>query len=278
MSIPANPRAVVTGAGSGLGRALCAELAKRGGRIIASDIDLDAVKATVAGLGAAEAYALRCDVTKLDDVVALADEAERRLGGVDLVINNAGVAVGGRIGEIPIESWQWIVGINFWGVVHGCHVFMPRLRRQGSGHILNVASTAGLIASAKLGPYNTTKSAVVALSETLFGELVDDNIGVSVLCPTFFQTNIVNSARMHAEEQMADVVRQMMSAATIQAGEVARIALDGAARGDLYILPHRDGRILWRLKRWFPVGFYKLMPKLMALRTRRAAKAKVSAS
>lgn len=269
MSIPSNPRVVVTGAGSGLGRAFCRQLAKRGARILASDIDLDAVNQTVAALGGAEAYGMACDVSKLDAVTQLAEEAENRLGGVDLVINNAGVASGGRIGEVPIESWEWIVGINFWGVVYGCHVFAPRLRRQGSGHILNVASTAGLIASPNLGPYNATKSAVVALSETLYGELVGDGVGVSVLCPTFFQTNIADAARMHVDPKMTELVKKMMSASKIQADEVASIALDRAMRGDLYILPHRDGRILWRLKRWFPGGFYKLTPKLMALRARR---------
>jgi len=268
MSIPKNPRAVVTGAGSGLGRALCQQLARTGARIVAADINLEAVRETTAGLAASEVHVVHCDVAKLADVTHLADEAERLLGGVDLVINNAGVAVSGRIGDIPMESWEWIVGINFWGVVYGCHVFAPRLRRQGSGHILNVASTAGLISSPNLGPYNATKSAVVALSETLYGELVNDGVGVSVLCPTFFQTNIANAARMHTEAPMAHVVQRLMDKAKIQADEVACLALAGAARGDLYILPHRDGRVLWSIKRWFPRGFYKLTPKLLARRAR----------
>src|SRR6185312_10510780 len=112
-----------------------------------------------------------------------------------LVINNAGVAVGGRVGEVALDDWRWIMGVNLWGVIHGCHVFATQLRAQGSGHILNVASAAGLLAPPGMAPYNVTKAAVVALSETLRGELRDAGVGVTVLCPTFFRTNIAASSR-----------------------------------------------------------------------------------
>jgi len=269
MPLPPQPRAVVTGAGSGLGRALCQELARRGARILASDIDLDAVAKTVGALGSSGAHPARCDVTNLAEVEALAREAERLLGGVDLVINNAGVAVGGSIGDIPIEDWQWVVGVNLWGVIHGCHVFTPRLRAQQRGHILNVASAAGLLCMPNLGPYNATKSAVVALSETLYAELAPDGVGVSVLCPTFFQTNIANAARLDGNAELLDTVRQLMASARVQADDVARAALDGVARGDLHILPHADGRWLWRLKRLNPGVFQRLTPKLLAWRAAR---------
>ena len=269
MPLPPQPRAVVTGAGSGLGRALCHELARRGARILASDIDLDAVAKTVGALGSTAAHPARCDVANLAEVEALAREAERLLGGVDLVINNAGVAVGGSIGEIPIEDWQWVVGVNLWGVIHGCHVFTPRLRAQQRGHILNVASAAGLLCMPNLGPYNATKSAVVALSETLYAELAPDGVGVSVLCPTFFQTNIANAARLDGNAELLDTVRQLMASARVQADDVARAALDGVARGDLHILPHADGRWLWRLKRLNPGAFQRLTPKLLAWRAAR---------
>lgn len=268
MPFPAAPRAVVTGAGGGLGRALCAELARRGARIVASDVNLPAVETTVALLGSPNAYAVRCDVTQLADVEALAAEATRRLGGVDLVINNAGVAVGGPVGDVPLESWRWIIDINLWGPIHGCHVFVPQFRRQGAGHILNVASLAGLCSAPNMGPYNATKSAVVALSETLYGELSGTGVGVSVLCPTFFQTDIADSARMHADPAMLNLVRGLMARAKVQAADVARIALDRAARGDLYILPHFDGRAMWTFKRWLPNAFHRLTPKLLAWRAR----------
>lgn len=271
MPLPAYPRAVVTGAGSGLGRALCAELARRGARIVASDVDLAAAEATVALLGIPDAYALRCDVASLADVEALADEADRLLGGADLIVNNAGVAVGGPIGAIPIADWQWIVGVNLWGPIHGCHVFVPRFRRQGSGHVLNVSSAAGLLASPQMGPYNVTKSGVVALSETLAGELRPLGIGVSVLCPTFFQTSIADSSRMNGDPGMLDLVRGLMSGASVQADDVARAALDGVAQDELYILPHADGRWMWRLKRLHPALFQSLAQRALAWRAGRAS-------
>jgi len=269
MSLPKQMRAVVTGAGSGLGRAFCLEIARRGGRVVAADIDLDAARATVAMIAASESHAVHCDVTLLQDVERLARESEQLLGGIDLVINNAGVAVGGRVGEIPIEDWHWIVGVNLWGVVHGCHVFVPIMRRQGGGHVLNVASTAGLIASPMLSPYNVTKSAVVALSEAMYCELQAEHIGVTVLCPTFFRTNIFNSARVRGEPGFESVVDKLMASAKLQADDVARLALDAVERDRLYALPHRDGRVLWRIKRLAPGVFHRLIPRLMAMRARR---------
>ena len=268
MPLVPNPRAVVTGAGGGLGRALCREIARRGGRVVVSDIDLDAARATVATLGAAEAHVVVCDVSQREQVERLASETERLLGGVDLVVNNAGVAVGGVLGDVPMADWEWIVGVNLWGPIHGCHVFVPRLRRQGRGHVLNVASAAGLLCAPAMSPYNVTKAGVVALSESLFGELVGTGVGVSVLCPTFFQTRIAQAARLTGAPEMLEMVRDLMAGATIQADEVARVALDGVARETLHILPHADGRWAWRLKRLTPRGFLALTPRLLALRAR----------
>ena len=268
MALVPNPRAVVTGAGGGLGRALCREIIRRGGRVVASDVDLDAARATVTALAGGDAHAVACDVSQLDQVERLASESERLLGGVDLVVNNAGVAVSGNVGDVPMRDWEWIVRINLWGPIYGCHVFLPRLRRQGHGHVLNVASAAGLLAAPNMGPYNVTKAGVVALSETLYGELVGSGVGVSVLCPTFFQTGIVDASRTSGSTDMREVARGLMSGARIQADQVARIALDGVARNALHVLPHPDGRWLWRLKRLFPRGFHALTPRVLALRTR----------
>lgn len=268
MGIPVSARAVVTGASGGLGSAFCRELVRRGGSVIASDINLEAVTALATELGP-KVHPVRCDVTQAAEVEQLAGEAQRLLGGVDLVINNAGVAVGGHVGDIPLADWRWIVDINLLGVVYGCHVFAPIFRRQRSGHILNVASAAGLISAPNLAPYNATKAGVVALSEAMYGELLSDNVGVSVLCPTFFQTNIGNAARIHGEPETKSVVDHLMKSAKIQADDVARIALDAAANGRLFILPHRDGRGLWLFKRLAPERFYRMIPKLMALRASR---------
>lgn len=237
-----------------------------------SDVDADAAAATIAALGGAEAHAVACDVTQLADVERLAGETERLLGGVDLVVNNAGVAAGGAVGEVPIADWQWALGVNLWGPIHGCHVFVPRLRRQGRGHVLNVASAAGLLAAPHMGPYNVGKAGVVSLSETLHGELMPLGIGVSVLCPTFFQTGIAAASRLTGDPAMRDMASTLMRRAAVQADAVARIALDGVARDALYILPHRDGRWLWRLKRALPGFFHRLTPRALAWRSGHAAR------
>lgn len=260
MSLVDSPRAVVTGAGSGLGRAFCLELRTRGARLVCADIDEAAAQKTAAEVGGT---AVRCDVAKIEEVEALAAAAERALGGVDLVINNAGVAVAGNVGEVALDDWRWIMGVNLWGVIYGCHVFAPRLRAQGRGHILNVASAAGLLSPPGMAPYNVTKAAVVALSETLGAELKSSGVGVTVLCPTFFQTNIGKSARSVDGKQRA-LVEKLMARSKIQAADVARLALDAAARNELYALPHADGRWMWRLKRWAPDSYATVTAKVVS--------------
>lgn len=261
-------RVVVTGAGSGLGRAFAVEAARRGGRVLCSDVDEAAAQQTATQIGPT-AHARACDVARIEDVEALAAEAERLWGGADLVINNAGVAVGGAVGEIPIDDWRWIVGVNFWGVVHGCHVFAPRLRKQGRGHILNVASAAGLLAPPRMAPYNATKAAVVSLSETLHAELAGSGVGVTVLCPTFFPTNIAKRAR-GTDQHLAAMVEKLMARSKLSADDVARFALDCAARDELYALPHADGRWFWRLKRALPGAYATIVPRVLRRATGRA--------
>lgn len=266
MSIPDRPRAVVTGGGSGLGRAFCLELARRRGTIVVADVD-EAGAAETAKLVAeagGTAHTRSCDVTSSDAVERLAAESETLLGGVDLVVNNAGVAVGGPIGVVPLEDWRWVIGVNLWGVIHGCHAFVPRMKARGRGHVLNVASAAGLLSAPEMGPYNVTKAGVVALSETLAAELRGSGVGVTVLCPTFFRTNIHKAARAHGSADPA-MVERLMDRAKVQADGVARFALRAADAGILYALPHGDGRSFWRLKRLAPESYQRvLMPSLIA--------------
>lgn len=260
MSLPSRPRAVVTGAGSGLGRAICRELDKRGARLLLADVNLAGAEETK-GMLKSESHVFQCDVSKPADVERMADEAWRVLGGVDLLVNNAGVAASGDLGAIPLADWEWVLGVDLWGPIYGCHSFVPRMRKQGSGHILNVASAAGLLSAPQMSPYNVAKAGVVALSETLRGELASTNIGVSVLCPTFFQTNIGKSGR--GPEEMRPMIEALLAAGKIQAEGVARLAIEGCDANDLYITPHADGRWLWRMKRLMPERFYGLMPKVI---------------
>ena len=257
MKISTNTRAVVTGGGSGLGRALCRELSRRGARIVVSDIDRDAAERTVDELRT-DAFVVECDVSKPESVAALADQSEELLGGVDFVANNAGVAVAGPVGEVALDDWRWIMGVNLWGVVHGCHEFVPRFKKQGHGAILNVASAAGLLSAPQMAPYNVTKAGVVALSETLYGELAGSGVSVTVLCPTFFKTNIAASAR-GTDDSMRGFVEKLMTRSKVQAPEVAHIALDAVEHRELFAVPHADGRWLWRVKRALPTSYFRLV-------------------
>ncbi|WP_438027479.1 SDR family NAD(P)-dependent oxidoreductase [Sorangium sp. So ce233] len=264
MSLPKQPRAVITGAASGLGRALALELAGRQAKLLLADLNDDGSRETarlVADAGG-EAHTVRCDVSRSDDVAALVGEADRALGGVDLVVNNAGVCAGGPVGEVPLEDWSWVMGVNLWGVIHGCHAFTPRFKEQKRGHFLNIASAAGFIAVAGLAPYCVTKAGVVALSETMKLELAPHGVGVTVLCPTFFRTQIVESAR-GVDAKMKEIAEKLMGREGLQADYVARRAIEAVDAGRLYAVPHRDGRWFWRAKRAIPELLHeRVLPRL----------------
>lgn len=196
--------AVITGAGSGIGAAFATELARRGGRVVCSDIDENAARATAGAIGneGGDALAVRCDVAQIDDVHRLAVDAQDWFGGPPtLVINNAGVGAGGMpIGDVSLDDWQWALGINLWGPIHRCHVFAPILREASSsgqlGGIINVASAAAFGAAPGMAAYNVSKAGVLSLSETLAAELSGTGVNVTVLCPTFVKTNIVEAGRI----------------------------------------------------------------------------------
>lgn len=262
MKLPKNTRAVITGAGSGLGRAIALEVAGRGGSILVADIHEGRAEETaslIRSLGS-RAETIVADVTKLEDVEAMAEAMDRAFGGVDLVVNNAGVAVAGPVGEVPLEDWRWILEINLMGVVHGCHVFAPRLKAQKSGFILNVASNAGIASLPEMGPYNVSKAGVVALSETLYSELGQHGIGVSALCPTFFKTNLLETMRAPDASQHEKASR-FFERSKITAEEVAKIALDGLEAGDPIIIPQADGRVVHALKRLSPKLYFGLLTR-----------------
>lgn len=200
--------AVVTGGGSGIGRAVATQLAGAGMSVVVADIQQDALDATVAGLARAghRVLGVRTDVSDGDSVTALADAAVTEFGAVHLVHNNAGVGVGGPIWAHTERDWQWVLGVNLWGVIHGIRVFVPLMLEQGGpAHVVNTASMAGLISVPSLGAYNVSKHGVVTLSETLYRDLrlAGADIGVSVLCPGLVMTNIFESQR-NRPEPLAD--------------------------------------------------------------------------
>ncbi|HSN81578.1 MAG TPA: SDR family NAD(P)-dependent oxidoreductase [Polyangiales bacterium] len=263
MPFPKPLRAVVTGAGGGLGRALTLDLAERGASLIVADIDPVSAEETaeLARQKGAQAEVIPCDVTDRNAVFELLDEAERRLGSVELIANNAGVAVGGPFDEISIEDWRWAVEINLWGVVYGCQAAIPKMKARGRGYVLNVASAAGLLAPPSMAPYNVTKAGVVALSETLYAEYKSAGIHVSVLCPTFFRTKIIEAGRGATTPKEDAQVMRWMEQSKVQAPQVAKAAIDALRDRKLYVQPMRDGRLAWRLKRMAPQRFYDSLSK-----------------
>ncbi|MGH7266589.1 MAG: SDR family NAD(P)-dependent oxidoreductase, partial [Candidatus Rokuibacteriota bacterium] len=204
----------------------------------------------VAAAGGREALAVRTDVAVLADVQALADRVAARAGAVDILCNNAGVVVHGGLERATHQDWQWLVGVNLWGVVHGLLAFLPgMIARGGGGHVLNTASMAGLIASQGLGVYNTTKYAVVGLSETLAKDLRPYGIGVSVLCPMGVATRIREAERTRppglqnpapaglGETPPAEVT---LIGRTLSAERVAAQALSAIRAGELYVITHDE--------------------------------------
>ncbi|QIS10237.1 SDR family NAD(P)-dependent oxidoreductase [Nocardia arthritidis] len=251
-------RAVVTGAGSGIGRAFALEIAARGGQVICADIDEARADHTVALIERdhpGKAHAFRCDVSHRADVENLARFAESIFAApATLVINNAGVGIGGKpVGDIGFEDWEWTLGINMWGVVYGCEIFAPRLRAARAGGIINVASAAGFAALPTMAAYNLSKAAVLSLSETMSAELRGSGVAVTVLCPTFVKTNVAKDGRITRQGlQIADTFMRWTG---FSPEYVARTTLDAHDRGQLYVLPQLDAHLVWMLKRYFPAQY-----------------------
>lgn len=263
--------AVITGAGSGIGRAFALELARRESRVVCSDINLASAQETVALIGAegGAATAVQADVSKLEEVEALAATAEHWFGGhADVVINNAGVGAGGSpVGETSMDDWRWVLGVNLWGVIHGCHVFTPKLRANGRGGIINVGSTASFAAAPTMAPYNVSKSAVLALTETMAAELQGSGVHITALCPTFVKTNIVRDGRIASGA--SGFAHKVMKWTGVEAEGVARQTLDALDRNQLYVLPQFDARAIWRMKRIAPSLYARgagVLSRLMAAR------------
>jgi short-subunit dehydrogenase len=253
--------AVVTGAGSGIGQSFALELGKRGGTVVCADINLAAAEKTVSLLAelGAKGFAIACDVGQAEQVAELAEQAEQLMQHpVTLVINNAGVGLGGKFDELSLEDWQWVTNVNLWGVIHGCHYFVPKFKKLGYGAIINVASAAGYTAAPEMTAYNVTKSGVLALSETLSSELKKANIKVNVLCPTLVPTNIIKNGRIPSRYSgLAD--HALMNFAMTTSDSVAKLTLNRLDRGKLYTIPQLDAKLFWLMKRASPTLYAKLL-------------------
>lgn len=249
-----NAAALVTGAGSGIGRSFALEIARRGGSVICADINLEAAQATVQLItdAGAQAYAIACDVGDANAVELMATQAEELLGKpVSLLINNAGVGLGGKFEDVSLDDWEWCMRVNLWGVINGCRTFVPRFKVAGQGAIINVASAASYTAAPEMTAYNVTKAGVRALSETLYAELKKDNIPVNVLCPTLVPTNIIKNGRIPDRYSgLAD--HALMNFAMTTSDDVATLTLNRLDKGELYTTPQLDAKLFWLMKRFSP--------------------------
>ena len=240
--------AVVTGGASGIGRAMAERFARERAKVVVADIDQRALAAVVDSIKArgGEALGVPTDVTDLSSVQALAAAALEAFGKVSVLCNNAGVALWGGLESATHRDWQWVLGVNLWGVIHGVEAFVPRMiASKEPGHIVNTASMAGLVATRGLGVYNTSKYAVVGLSETLAKDLRPYHIGVSVLCPMGVATQIRESAR----NRPADLTNDAPSAVepvelmgrTLAPAVVAEMVLSAIRANRLYVITHEEG-------------------------------------
>jgi NAD(P)-dependent dehydrogenase (short-subunit alcohol dehydrogenase family) len=260
LTLQAGQTAVITGAGSGFGLELARLGAKKGLKLVLTDVQQDALDAAVAELKATgvKVAAVRGDVSRAEDVQALADLCMERFGAPHIVINNAGVAHGGLIWEHTQRDWEWVLGVNLFGVIHGLRIFTPLMLAAArhdpayQGHMVNVASMAGLLNSPNMGAYNVSKHAVVSLSETLYQDLalVTDQVHASVLCPYFVPTGIHMSHRNRPKEMRSEgkptasqMIAQAMSTKAVTSGKVtaadtAALVYQGIEAGQFYIYTH----------------------------------------
>jgi NAD(P)-dependent dehydrogenase (short-subunit alcohol dehydrogenase family) len=244
--------AVVTGAAGGIGRALAQRCAAAGMRVVLADVEASALEESARAVekAGAEALAVVTDVSQAEQVEELARRAERAFGAVHLVCNNAGVFAGGLSWQAPLSDYEWVFGVNVWGVLHGVRSFVPRLLAQGEGHVLITASMASLTAAPFSAPYTMSKHAVLALAESLHLELRARNapVGVSVLCPEMIRTGIGDSQRnrparhartdaTHPERELVEGALRAGAAGGLDPDEVAARALAAVVDNRFYVLP-----------------------------------------
>jgi NAD(P)-dependent dehydrogenase (short-subunit alcohol dehydrogenase family) len=263
--------AVITGGGSGFGREFARIAASLDMNVVLADVQQDALDAVVAELqaGGARVLALKVDVSRADQVEALAAATDAAFGATHLLFNNAGVGSGGLIWETTFRDWEWVLGVNVWGVIHGIRAFVPRMLAAAKadpgyrGHIVNTASMAGLLNAPNMGVYNVSKHAVVSLTETLYQDLalVEAPIGSSVLCPYFVPTGISDSHRNAPSDITGEAAtpskkaQQMMSEKAVGSGkvtaaDVATMVFEGIRDDRFYVFshPHALGNVETRMK------------------------------
>jgi NADP-dependent 3-hydroxy acid dehydrogenase YdfG len=252
----------ITGGGSGLGRALARLYAKRGWRIAISDLSAErsadlAKELTEAGC---EVLAQVCDIRKAEDLQTFVDDIVAKFGRIDVFVNNAGVAGSGSLEQTSFDDWEWMIDIDLMGVVRGCKAVVPVLRKQGFGHVVNVASIAGVVAGPMMASYNVAKAGVISLSESLRKDLSGTGVEVSVVCPSFFTSDLHSTARtLNADQQR--IVTKMINKATYTADDIAAIVASAIDAKRFMVLPQKDAKLMWWFKRIAPERFHHWIVK-----------------
>jgi len=247
-----NKRVLITGGASGLGKSLAERYLKNGDRVLITDIHAERGEQAVFELKPLGDIQFVTSNTTVDaDWETLVAWVEKNWGGLDVIVNNAGVAASGRIDKISMDDWDWIIEVNLKGVVRGCRAFTPMFKKQKSGQIVNIASLAAVANAPTMSSYNVTKAGVVSLSETLRHELTPYGIGVTVVCPSFFQTNLAETMRT-PEQGMENTVKKLLAGGKLSAEQVAKKIVDGANKNTFMVLPHLEGKALHLIKRYAP--------------------------
>jgi NAD(P)-dependent dehydrogenase (short-subunit alcohol dehydrogenase family) len=263
-------RVLITGANSGFGKAMALQFARQGWRVAVTGRRPDAVRAAadeVRRAGAAGVLEMTIDVASPGDFDAAARTVEAEWGGLDVLVNNAGILDSAPLQDITLEQWHRIVDINFWGVVNGCHAFVPMLIRQKGGHVLNMASSAGLFALPEMAHYSVPKAAVIALSETMKAELSRYGIGVTVSCPAAFTSDILN--KQDVDIGRSATLRSLdkdQRSGRHTSESVAAHAIRSMERHRLYDIAHHSMKVLWFFKRLMPETIYRIFAWLYANR------------
>ncbi|MFD0738736.1 SDR family NAD(P)-dependent oxidoreductase [Lysobacter koreensis] len=260
-------RVLITGAGSGLGLALAQRHAARGDAVACVDLDGERAQAACASLPGSGHAAFTADVGSDASMVALRDAVLAQWGGVDVLVNNAGIASGGTLLESSMAEWRELLEVNVLGVVRGCQAFLPGMLARKSGRILNIASFAALAGAPSIMSYGVAKGGVLTLSEQLRAELHGSGVAVSVACPAFFQTNLLQNWR--GSERMKGHAAKMMTRSADTLDDVADKIFAASGRGQFLILPTRGVAARWRVRRWFPSLYFRRLMAQVAPRASR---------
>lgn len=245
----------ITGGASGLGAAIAAKFFREGWTVCIGDVNVETGNAMAEKYSDNRLLFMPCDVTSMSDLESTANRLKELWGRVDVVVNNAGVAVAGGIDSLPEADWQHVVEINLLGVARSCKAFTPIFKKQGSGYFINVASMAGIIHLPFMSAYNATKAAVIALSESLLMELSPHGVGVTVVCPSFFRTNLDKGMRS-TEPGMYKIINKLFDKSPVNADDVAGMTYDGFLKGEFYVLTHPKSRTAFLMKKLLPVRAY----------------------